>query len=119
MIQDPVLVVVAAGFVAMGLAACAQPARVPALFGVHELTAEFRNEVRAVYGGFGIAIGVLLLAVADNAALAPGVRLAVAVSLLGMVAGRVLAWCVERSGPWPRVFAAIELLAGAALLLSA
>jgi hypothetical protein len=50
-------------------------------------------------------------------ALAEGVRVTAAVSLLGMAAGRIVSWCVERTGLMPWVFGAIEIAAGGALLL--
>ena len=49
-------------------------------------TADARNEVRAVYGGFGIAIAVLLAVAAQDVGIRSGVLLAVAVALLGMAA---------------------------------
>ena len=54
--------VVAAFFVAMGVLALVAPERILATFGTTGLTVEGRNEVRAVYGGFGVAVGVLLVA---------------------------------------------------------
>ena len=52
---DALTLIVAAGFAAMGLLALARPADVLAQFGVSVETPEGRNEVRAVYGGFGLA----------------------------------------------------------------
>ena len=40
----------------MGFGAIAKPAFVTAQFGILELTQAGRNEVRAVYGGFGIFV---------------------------------------------------------------
>lgn len=48
------IVVPAAGFLFMGVAALALPARVTAQFDLPHLTMAGRNEVRAVYGGFSI-----------------------------------------------------------------
>ena len=90
--------VVAAFFVGMGLLALAAPERIPAIFGTTGLTAEGRNEVRAVYGGFGVAVGVLLMAAAASPALRPGVYAAIAASLAGMAVGRLVAAVVERPG---------------------
>ncbi len=111
-----IALVTGAAFLAMGLAALARPGRIMATFGVHAVTPDLRNEVRAVYGGFGVAFGALLLASAQLGALAAGVQLAAGVALLGMAAGRVAGWCVERSGRWPVLFGVIECVAGAALL---
>ena len=104
-------------FAAMGLYALAFPHKIVDRFGVMVETGDGRNEIRAVYGGFGVAIAVLLLAPLIKPALLDGVVLAVAVALIGMAAGRVVA-VFDRPGIWPVVFFGIEL-AGAALLLSA
>lgn len=82
--------VVAIGFASMGVAALVRPAFIWAPFGVAPTTPEARSEVRAVYGGFGIAIAALLVLTDDSADLRDGVLVAVAVSLLGMAAGRVV-----------------------------
>ncbi|TMA53052.1 MAG: DUF4345 domain-containing protein [Deltaproteobacteria bacterium] len=83
-------VVVALFFLGMGLVGLAAPERVAATFGT-PLSAEGRNEVRAVYGGFGIAIGALLLAAPAR----PDVPLCVAVALAGMAGGRLVAAVLE------------------------
>jgi hypothetical protein len=87
--------VVAIGFAAMGLAALVRPAFIWAPFGVAPTTPESRSEVRAVYGGFGIAIAALLVLTDDSAGLRDGVLVAVAVSLAGMAAGRLVSALVE------------------------
>ena len=89
-------VLVGVFFLAMGLVALAVPERVSATFGTPTLTAEGRNEVRAVYGGFGVALGVLLLVAPRLPAIRQGVLVCAAVALAGMAAGRVLALAVER-----------------------
>lgn len=91
----PVLVV-AVFFAGMGLAALVRPALIWAPFGVEPTTPGSRSEVRAVYGGFGIAIAALLVLTDDSAAdLRDGVLVAVAVSLLGMAAGRAVSAVLE------------------------
>jgi hypothetical protein len=108
-------------FIAMGLVALVVPERVTGTFGMPTLTPEGRNEVRAVYGGFGVALGVLLLATPRLPALREGVLVCAAVALAGMAGGRVLALAVER----PRRFypcgfyLALEALMAAALLAAA
>jgi hypothetical protein len=88
--------VVAVGFAAMGLAALVKPALIWAPFGVVPSTPESRNEVRAVYGGFGVAVAVLLF-VADGMAtdFRAGVLATIAIALLGMAGGRVISAFVE------------------------
>ena len=51
-------VIVGGAFIAMGVMALLRPAQVLAYFGLHNLTPDLRNEVRAVYGGFGVALPV-------------------------------------------------------------
>lgn len=111
-----VVAAAALAFIAMGLVALARPAHIMTYFGV-TTTPDLRNEVRAVYGGFGLALGGLMLWTLTYPALADGVRVTAAVSLLGMAAGRIVSWCMERSGLWPWLFGAFEIAAGAALLL--
>ena len=111
---------VALFFVGMGIVALAAPDRIPAIFGTTGLTAEGRNEVRAVYGGFGVAVGVLLMAAATSPALQPGVYAAVAVSLGGMAAGRLVAAVVERPGHfYPCWFYCLAETMMAAMLIAA
>lgn len=103
-------------FLGMGLCALARPAFVVAFVGLVPSTADARNEIRAVYGGFGIAIAALLLLVSGSATLRPGVLLAVAAALLGMAAGRVVSLMLERTGKWPVVFLVVETALAASLL---
>ena len=87
--------IVAIGFAGMGLAALVRPAFIWAPFGVEPTTPESRSEVRAVYGGFGLAIAALLVLTDDSADLRDGVLVTVAVSLFGMAAGRLASALVE------------------------
>src|SRR5439155_26957287 len=80
-------VVVALFFLGMGLVGLAAPERIAATFGTPALSGEGRNEVRAVYGGFGVADGALLLAAPAR----PDVPLCVAVALAGMAGRRAVA----------------------------
>ena len=113
--------VVAVFFAGMGLAAIVKPAFIWAPFGVAPTTPESRNEVRAVYGGFGVAIAVLLF-VADGWATdaRAAVLVTVAIALLGMAAGRIVSAFVEPKAliGYPGFFLAIEV-GLAALLLAA
>jgi len=112
-------VLVAVFFLCMGLYALALPERVLSLFGVPVTTRDGRNEVRAVYGGFGVAIGVLLVAALRVPALRPGVLVCVAVALLGMAGGRVAATLMDgRPGFFPLLFGGVELAMALALLAS-
>jgi hypothetical protein len=94
----------------MGLAALIRPAVIWAPFGASPTTPAARNEVRAVYGGFGCALAVLLV-VADRsgAGFRDGVLIAVAVALAGMAGGRIISFVVEPRS-FSRVTAAFGLL---------
>lgn len=111
------VLLVAAAFAAMGLMALARPQAIVACFGTRELTRDGRNEVRAVYGGFGLAIAALLGVAQHQPPLRAGALLAVAVALLGMAAGRLLSALIDGApGRWPWLFMGVELAGGGALL---
>jgi hypothetical protein len=112
-------IVIALGFLAMGAFALAVPSKVLSVFGVTVASIDGRNEVRAVYGGFGIAIGLLLLAAGGAPSLQPGVIAAVAVALAGMAGGRIVAAFLDGSpGFYPWLFCAIEVAAAAGLAIA-
>jgi hypothetical protein len=117
--RDAVVWLGAALFAAMGVAALVRPTAILAPFGVPVPTADGRNEVRAVYGGFGVAVAALLgVAAADGGDAAEGIVIAVGIALLGMAAGRLVGGAVERaSGFYPVwFFCAFEIVLGGALL---
>ena len=117
--SDAVILIVAATFAGMGLGALARPAMIPHQFGERVATAEGRNEIRAVYGGFGVAIAVLLaVAAIGDPATAEGIVVTVAFALLGMAGGRLVSAAVERPrGLYPVwVYFAAEIASGALLL---
>ena len=87
---------VIAFFLLMGLLALAAPERIALIHGVRELRPEGRNEIRAVYGGFGVVIAGVLSWAASIPVYRPGVFLAVAVALGGMASGRLVAAVIER-----------------------
>lgn len=80
----------------MGIGAIAKPAFVTAQFGILDLTPAGRNEVRAVYGGFGIFMGLALLVALRQPELRDGILFAVAAALGGMAAGRLVSAAVDR-----------------------
>ena len=85
-------------FVGMGLLALASPESISRIHGTPTLTPAGRNEIRAVYGGFGLAVAAMLGLALSEPSLRAGILLAVAASLAGMAAGRVVAALVERPG---------------------
>lgn len=115
---DSMLVVgVAVFFALMGLVALATPDRVLAFFGTRALTRDTRNEVRAVYGGFGLAIAGALCATFFLPSLRDGTLMTVTLALLGMAGGRLVAVVVDGSpGVFPWLFFGVEIALAAALL---
>ncbi|MFC9130135.1 DUF4345 domain-containing protein [Streptomyces sp. NPDC057099] len=85
-------------FLGMGLFGLVAPRALIRPFGIELSVPEARAEVRAVYGGFGVAVGVLLTwaVFSGSGDLRSGVVLTVAVSLAGMAFGRLVARLVER-----------------------
>jgi hypothetical protein len=110
---------VALFFAAMGLYGLATPTRLVRPFGIELSSADGHSEVRAVYGGFGLAIAaVLVLATARGGHLREGVLFTVIAALVGMAAGRVVSLFVWR---WSRFYPtgfylAVELVLAGALL---
>ncbi len=117
--SDVIVIAVGISFAGMGLVALATPAFVLAQFGVPLETANGRNEVRAVYGGFGLAMAAaLIVAATAEPSTRDGIVVATAVALGGMAAGRVVGALVERPhGLYPVwTYFAIEVGAAAALV---
>jgi hypothetical protein len=90
---------VAAFFLGMGVFALAAPAAILRPFGFVIETPQTRSEVRAVYGGFGIAIASVLVAALANAHIRPGILMTVGAALAGMALGRVISRLVDASTP--------------------
>jgi len=82
--------------VIMGCLALVAPERVSAVFETPTLTVAGRNEIRAVYGGFGIAIAAMLGWGLTQPALRTGIFLTVGASFAGMAMGRVVSATIER-----------------------
>jgi hypothetical protein len=117
--MQAVMIFVALGFTSMGVTALVRPSLVPAQFGVIAETSDARTEVRAVYGGFGVAMAVLLvLAALQSDGMRDGVALTVGIALGGMAAGRLIGMAIERPRRWypTTTFLIIEIVAAAALL---
>jgi len=108
-------------FAGMGLVALASPERITVTFGMTGLTPAARNEVRAVYGGFGLAIAAVLWIASRDPLLARGIYLSVAAALFGMAAGRLVSAAIERPRElYPSwFFCGLETLMGSVLLAAA
>lgn len=110
---------VAAFFFAMGMVALVHPEQIVALFGTRSLTRDGRNEVRAVYGGFGVFTAFLLLSTLFFPALRPGVLVAVGVALLGMAVGRMISAVLDGSpGFYPWLFCGVEIALSGLLIVA-
>ncbi len=111
---DLIIALAALGMAGMGLYALATPAAIPAIFGGSAPTADSRNEVRAVYGGFGVAVAALLAwVVLSDPAEGDGVVTAIAIAIGGMGAGRLISAAIDRpSGSFYPVwfYCALELV---------
>jgi uncharacterized protein (DUF697 family) len=113
-----VISVIAVFFVSMGIYALAAPAALIRPFGITLGEAASRSEVRAVYGGFGLAIaGVLVFAAVNPGDVRTGIVIAVAAALAGMAFGRVVSAVLDdRTSFYPNWFyCLVEALAAAAL----
>ena len=87
-------------------------------FGITLGEAASRSEVRAVYGGFGLAIaGVLVFAIVDQGDIRTGILITVGVALAGMAFGRIVSAVVDtRTAFYPNWFyCLVEAVAAAAL----
>ena len=113
-----VISVIAVFFFGMGVYALAAPAALVRPFGITLGESASRSEVRAVYGGFGLAIaGVLVFAALEQGDIRTGVAVTVGAALVGMAVGRVYSAVVDtRTAFYPNWFyGVIELVAAAAL----
>lgn len=85
-------------FLGMGLVGIVRPQFIPTLFGVPHSEKLLRNEVSAVYGGFGIFISGMLFALLFDqlGSYRQGILLTVSLALFGMAFGRLLAIAIQR-----------------------
>lgn len=121
MTGDVIVFVVAALFAAMGIYGLVAPQALVSPFGIVLARPAGRAEVRAVYGGFGVAVAVVLVVAGLNrGAAGAGAVTAVAAALLGMAAGRLAARVAEAPGgfypSW--VYFWVELATAGLLLAS-
>ncbi len=115
------ILTVALLFLGMGAYGLLAPTALTRPLGMRLVGPQARSEVRAVYGGFGLAVGLLLVAAAWNVGdIRPGALTAVAVALLGMASGRLVARATEPTGGFYPVwfYFSLELTAATILLLA-
>ena len=117
-----VIVFVGVFFLVMGLYALASPAAMLRPFGFTLGTDAQRAEVRAVYGGFGLAVAAVLgYAAVTPGELRTGVLITVGAALAGMAFGRVASAVLgERTAFYPNWFYfLVEAVAAGALFWAA
>ncbi len=101
----------------MGVGAIVKPVLVTKQFGIFDLTPAGRNEVRAVYGGFGVFMALALLAALQQPGLRDGVLFAVGAALGGMAAGRLVSAAIDRTiDRAPLGYLALEVIVAFLLL---
>lgn len=113
-----VFVVIAAFFLAMGLYALILPASLARPFRIRIDAPEARSEIRAVYGGFGIAIAaVLVIAMFTDTSVRHGIAITVGAALAGMAFGRVVSRLADRPTAFYPVwfYFLVEVVAAGAL----
>jgi hypothetical protein len=109
--------IVAALFLIMGLYALIDPQATLEVFTSQKLNPDMRNEIRAVYGGFGVAVAGVLAATLWFPALTFGARLTTAIIILGMAFGRIVSFSIEpASSNAPGLFLMVEIILAAMLL---
>ncbi|EGD41651.1 hypothetical protein NBCG_04022 [Nocardioidaceae bacterium Broad-1] len=116
------IAVVGVFFLAMGTYALISPAALVAPFRLAAQSPESRSEVRAVYGGFGIAMAAVLGAAAlDIGGIRTGAVTAVGLALIGMAAGRPVSRLFDTAVRFYPIwfYFGIEVLTGTALLVCA
>ena len=114
-----ILGAVAVAFALMGIGALVRPTVVTRQFGIPALTPEGRSEVRAVYGGFGLAVAGMLVIAITTPDLRAGIAITVAVALFGMAVGRVVSAVIDRSlSNVVALYLVIEVVAGVLLVLA-
>lgn len=114
-----VIAVIGVFFAGMGVYALAAPAALIRPFGITLTEATSRSEVRAVYGGFGLAIAGVLAYSAVEPDVRTGILFTVGAALAGMAFGRVVSAVVDASTAfYPNWFyCLVEIIAAAALFV--
>jgi hypothetical protein len=115
-----VIAVIGVFFAGMGVYALAAPAALIRPFGITLEQPASRSEVRAVYGGFGLAIaGVLAYAAVVGGDVRTGILITVGTALAGMAFGRLASAVLgDRTAFYPNWFYFIVEAAAAAALFA-
>lgn len=114
------IAVIGVFFLAMGTYALVTPGALAAPFHLSVKTPESRSEIRAVYGGFGIAMAAVLGAAAlDIGDIRTGAVTTVGLALIGMAGGRLVSRLLDTPVRFYPIwfYFVVELVAGTALLV--
>ena len=133
-------------FALMGVVGLLSPAYITSLFGISKLPPDMRNEVSAVYGGYGIAVALLLLSSTSTSLscvflmpshkssfepcmsltlrqgmephVGASIQRSIAWALFGMAFGRIFSFALDTmyTGPIPWLTLCVELTAGYAII---
>lgn len=104
----------------MGLGSIVAPIRVTRQFDIVTLTPAGRNEVRAVYGGFGLAMAAMFATALLQPDLRSGICLTAAAALAGMGGGRLLSAGIDRQiGRFPLFYLCLEVILAGLLFYAA
>ena len=105
-----VLIIASIAFALMGMSAFLKPLFITRQFDINELTIAGRNEIRAVYGGFGLFMSLSLIFSLIVPELRIGVALTTSFALGGMAFGRIISAINDKSiGKWPLFYGILEL----------
>src|SRR5436189_3591671 len=101
-----IIAVISVFFLGMGVYALAAPAALIRPFGITLEQPTSRSEVRAVYGGFGLAIAVVLAyAGVEDGDIRKGILITGGAALAGMAFGRLVSAVVDaRTAFYPNWF---------------
>lgn len=98
-------------FGAIGVSAMIRPRNLLQGFSMEANEPESRNEIRAVYGGFPLAVAALLIFSLTRPDLSDGILIALAASSAGMAMGRIVSVSIDRKlGRDPAIYIVLELI---------
>lgn len=120
-VQTTIIVIAAVFFLGMGGYALIAPAALAKPFRIVVDAPESRSEIRAVYGGFGLAIAAVLAAAAFDAdGIRTGAVITVAAALAGMALGRLLSRLADKATAFYPIWLYfwVEAIAAALLFVS-
>jgi dolichol kinase len=96
---------------AIGVSAIMRPKHLLRGFSIEAAVSESRNEIRAVYGGFPLAVAGLLLFSLTQPELSDGILTSLSICSAGMAFGRILSALMDKTiGKHPLVFLILEVI---------